>query len=166
MNTNEIWKDIPNYERLYQVSNLGNVKSLPRLIWNGKGYKKDNGKTLTPSLTKGYYHLRLSGKVFRVHQLVAITFLEHKIDGHKLVVDHINNNSSDNRLENLQIITPRENSSKKTGNFSSKYTGVSWNKKLNKWIAGIYLDGKRKHLGVFSNELDASLCYQNKLKTI
>ena len=47
----EIWKDIKGYEGLYQVSNLGRVKSLPRLMWNGKGYymSKEKRVALTSS---------------------------------------------------------------------------------------------------------------------
>ena len=156
---NEIWKDIPNYEGLYQVSNLGNVKSL-----NYNNTKKE--KLLNPSLTRGYFHLRLSGKTFRIHQLVAITFLNHERCGHKLVIDHINDNSQDNRLENLQIVTARFNVCKTQGAYTSKYKGVSLNKKLNKWVSQIRIKDKTYYLGLFNTEKEAYQVYQNKLKTI
>jgi hypothetical protein len=92
-----------------------------------------------------------------------MAFLNHKPNGHVLVVDHINNNRADNRLENLQIITQRENSSKdKKG--VSKHTGVFWNKQNTKWHAQIQINGKKKHLGYFKCETAAHLSYQRKLK--
>lgn len=161
----EIWKDIPNYEGLYQVSNLGNVKSLN---YNNSGHEL----LLKDGLdSKGYCNVRLSknkvAKTKRVHQLVAIAFLNHTPDGtNKLVVDHINNIKADNRLENLQILTNRENISKGKGCFLSNYKGVTWEKSRNKWKSRIRINGKLKHLGYFINELEASNAYQNKLKTL
>ena len=49
---------------------------------------------------------------------------------HKLVVDHINNDPLDNRLENLQLISHRYNLSKDKKGGSSKFTGVSWDKRV------------------------------------
>jgi hypothetical protein len=166
---NEIWKDVPNYEGYYKVSNLGVIKSLIRKEHN-------HNKILnTYSDRKGYLavylYIKTKRKKYRVHQLVAMAFLNHIPNGMENVVDHINNNKLDNRFENLQIITNRENSSKnaKKVNSSSKYTGVSWSKGSKKWQSGIVKDGKRKHLGFFNDELEASKVYQlaleNYLKT-
>lgn len=168
----EIWKDILGFEGLYQVSNLGRVKSLPKEWFSGKNtYKKHNGKILKPCVNKiGYYVVNLTkdkkSNVKTLHQLVAMAFLNHTPCGYKLVVDHINNNKLDNRLENLQLITHRENTSKDKKNCTSKYTGVSWCKELNKWRAGIRFKGKSMCLGYFNCELKAFLCYQNKLKQV
>jgi hypothetical protein len=104
----EIWKVIPGYEELYEVSNLGKVKSLR------------NNKLLSPSKEHGYLKtsLRKDGRQrkFAIHQLVAMTFLNHIPCGHKLVVDHINEDKSDNRVENLQVITNKENVIKSINN--------------------------------------------------
>jgi hypothetical protein len=156
----EVFKNIPDYEDLYQVSNLGRVKSLKfgkeRILKagvDGHGYLKvclnKNGKEKTK----------------KVHQLVAIAFLNHIPNGHVLVVDHINNNRADNRLENLQIISQRENTSKEQRG-SSKYTGVSWYKSRNKWMAYININGKLKNLGLFNCEEDAAYAYLLKLREI
>ncbi len=158
---NEIWKDIPNYEGLYQVSDFGRVKSFRKLkekilkpTKNGIGYMK---VILYKSDTK---------KQITVHQLVSIAFLNHAQNGNKLVIDHINDDKTDNRLENLQIVTHRFNSCKTQGKYSSKYKGVSWLKDRNKWISKIHINGKTTNLGVFNCELAASLAYQTKLKQI
>ena len=161
----EIWKEVKGYEGLYKVSNLGNIKSLPK-----KGNPK--GKILKPCLTgigRDYLGVCLfkdkKGKTRTIHQLVAEAFLNHTPNGHELVVDHINNVKTDNRLENLQLITNRENLSKDRKG-SSKHTGVSWYKKRSKWISSIQINGKLKHLGYFKNELEAAEAYQNKLKEL
>ena len=157
----EIWKDVPNYEGLYQVSNLGNVKSL-----NYSNTKKE--KLLKPTISgNGYYYVELKSKPFKVSILVAMCFLSHKPNGKMdLVVDHINNDRLDNRLENLQIITQRENSYRKQDKGTSKYKGVCWDKRSSKWLAQIQINGKGFYLGLFKCELAASLAYQNKLKTL
>ncbi len=154
----EIWKDVPNYEGMYQVSNIGRVKSIK--------FKKH--KILKHSIVgNGYYQCSLwnnsINKRFYVHTLVSIAFLGHKPNGRKLVVDHINNVKTDNRVENLQIITQRENLSKDRHNKTSKYTGVSWHKASNKWLSKIRIKGKYQILGYFNNEYKAHLSYQNEL---
>jgi hypothetical protein len=168
----EIWKDIPEYEGLYQVSNLGRVKSLPKEWTVGNGtIKRHSGKILKLHANRhGYLMVRLSKNIkprgFGVHQLVAIAFLNHKPCGLKLVIDHVNDNPSDNRVENLQIVTQRYNSHKTQGKYSSQYKGVSWSKKYKKWQSLILMNGKRKHLGYFTDEYEAHLAYQNALKQI
>lgn len=156
----EIWKTIKDFED-YQISNLGNVKSFK--------YKEE--RILKKGInTTGYYFVILSNKKGlknkTIHKLVAENFLNHTSCGYELVVNHINFNKLDNRLNNLEVVTQRENSNKKHIKSKSKYVGVYWNKKLNKWTSSIYLKPKNVHLGVFENEYDAHLSYQNKLKEI
>jgi len=173
MNT-EIFKDITGYEGLYQVSNLGNVKSLLREMDNGirKFISKEKIlKSLKDS--RGYNQVSLykegKSKRYLVHAIVAQAFLQHLPNGtHTIVVDHINNIKTDNRVSNLQLITQRENIeksylSKKT---SSKYTGVFWHKIANKWVAQIRIEGKKKYLGCFADEYKAHLAYQNALNEL
>ena len=101
----EIWKDIAGYEGLYQVSNLGNVKSL-------NYHRSGNQKVLSPANgPSGYFTVRLTkdgkGASKFVHKLVAIAFLENQ-DG-KLCVNHKDGNKHNNRLENLEWATHQEN---------------------------------------------------------
>lgn len=157
----EIWKDIPNYEGIYQVSNLGRVKSFCK--------KKETIKTNYID-TNGYYVVSIceNNKCTprTIHQLVAMAFLNHTPCRYELVVDHINNNPLDNRVENLQIVSNRYNTSKDKKNKTSNYTGVYWDKSRNKWKASITIGRKVKHLGRYSDENEAYLVYQNKLKEI
>ncbi|MEC4049772.1 HNH endonuclease [Flavobacterium sp. SUN046] len=102
-----------------------------------------------------------------VHILVAENFLNHNPKNTNLmVVDHINNIKTDNRLINLQIISHRENTSKDRKNKSSKYVGVCFKKDKNLWQSAIRINGKIKHLGYSKNEKEASFFYQNALKEI
>ena len=156
----EIWKEVKGFED-YKVSNLGRVMSL----------KCNRIKILKQSInTHGYLRLCLcrEGKPFtrKVHKLVAIAFLNHNPCGHTLVVDHINHDRQDNNVENLRITTQRGNCSNRKVKGSSKYVGVSWIKGRNKWQSNIMINGKENHLGYFTNELEASNAYQEKLKEV
>ncbi len=72
-------------------------------------------------------------------------------------IDHINNDLLDNRIENLRECSRSQNLMNR-GKFkgcTSKYKGVYFRKDIGKWQAAIRINGKTKHLGVFSNELEA-----------
>jgi len=159
----EEYRAVKGYEGLYEVSNFGNIKSLKRK-------RVLNDKILNPPINqKGYrlVNLNKNGLKYKieVHQLIAIAFLNHIPNGFKIVVDHIDNNKLNNRLDNLQLITNRENCSKDK-NGTSKYTGVHWNKQCKKWHCSILINGKSKYLGLYTNEIQASNAYQHELKRI
>lgn len=148
----KIWKDIPGYKNLYQINSIGEIKSLRK--------EKILGKFLNK---KGYYmaFLYKDGirKSISYHQLMAITFLNHETCGMRLVVNHKNGIRTDNSINNLEIVTNRINCMNRNICKSSKYTGVSLDKKSNKWRAGIRINGKRIELGRFTNELEARDAY-------
>jgi hypothetical protein len=108
----EIWKDIKGYEGLYQVSNLGKVKSLNRYITN-KNNKQQyyNGKMLSGNIRHGYLKLTLSKdniqKTIPIHILVAKTFIPNPEN--KPEVNHIDGNKSNNCVNNLEWCTRSEN---------------------------------------------------------
>ena len=168
----EIWKDIEGYEGLQQVSNLGRVKSLPKECVIGNGaIRRYNGAILKGGITSaGYLSASLccngKQKTFLVHQLVAVAFLGHNPSGHELVVDHIDDDKLNNRVDNLQIVTHRFNTYKTQGEYSSKYKGVYYDKASNKWRSRIKINSKQKHLGYFKCELAAHKAYQKALKDL
>lgn len=112
MITMEIWKDIPDYESLYQVSNLGNVKSKTRKTKFGRGWKIYNEQLLKPQEDKdGYLRVSLSKentkKRFFIHRLVMIAFTVN--ERNLPVVNHIDGNKQNNKLTNLEWVTNSEN---------------------------------------------------------
>lgn len=158
---NEIWKSIEEFEGKYEVSDLGNVRSL--------NYNNTTGKirNLKPSISNsGYLRVQLSkGKKSHpnsIHILVVRAFLNHISNGHEKVVNHINKNKKDNRLINLEIVSQRENTSTRE-NCTSSYVGVSLTRN-NTWLSSIYIKDKQVHLGKFKTEIEASLQYQKALK--
>jgi hypothetical protein len=158
----EIWKNVVNYEGLYQVSNLGRVRSLHF------GKEKLLKNSLSPI---GYYRVSLNknGKTYtrNIHLLVAECFLNHKTDGTvRLVVDHINKIKTDNYITNLRVITNRENCSNRIKEYTSKYTGVCFWKKRKVWKATIQINKKMINIGCYKTEIEAHLAYQYKLKQI
>jgi len=164
----EKFRDIKGYEEMYQISNFGNIKSLPRVASDGRNIK---GRILKQSYcTSGYLQVNLyknkKPKRYLVHQLVAIAFLNHKPNGHKLVVNHIDFNKINNRFNNLEIVTARENTNLKHIKSTSKYVGVYWCKLAKKWRSRITIKGKLKHLGFYINEYNAHLAYQSALKQL
>lgn len=118
---NETWKDIKGYEGLYQVSNLGRVKSLSRMVEHRGRLISVSEKILKQSKNhQGYHRAILSKngntKTVTVHKEVARSFLNHETEGWHKVVDHIDADKSNNCLSNLQIISQKENVQKHYSN--------------------------------------------------
>jgi len=158
----EIWKDIEEYNGDYQISNFGRVKSFK--------YDKINGILLNPRLNK-YLQVSLcnkKGKDYTIHTLVWDHFADKPRDGRKIQVDHKDENKLNNRIDNLQLLTPRENTTKRSlsSKKTSKYTGVHWHKLHKKWIVNIRYNGKKNYIGSFNNEIDAANAYKKALESI
>lgn len=109
----EIWKDIKGFEGYYQVSNMGNVRSLDRTVRHKNHSSRFiKGKILKPGTeTCGYSFVCLTKntkRVYaRVHRLVADAFIENKQKKHE--VNHIDGNKQNNQVSNLEYATHSEN---------------------------------------------------------
>lgn len=107
----EIWKDIKGYEGLYQISNLGRVKSLARKKQGFKSHYFTKERILKNSKIGLYEGVRLydgkTSKPVTIHRLLAIHFIP-KVKG-KNCVNHIDGNKLNNKLENLEWCTRAEN---------------------------------------------------------
>lgn len=110
--TNEIWKDIPEYENLYQISSLGRVKSIQRKEKYKNFYRTRKEKILKPAKDRfGYLKVCLwkKGKMknIKIHRLVAQAFLQNPDNLPQ--VNHRNEDKTDNRLENLEFCNSKYN---------------------------------------------------------
>ncbi len=170
----EEWIDIPEYVGRYQISSLGNVKSLKRQVKTNRGLRTVKERILKVYFDGGgYSKVALSKdsktKSFYVHVLVAVAFLGHVPCGFEIVVDHIDENPHNNNLSNLQLLTTRENiskSAKRKSKKTSKYVGVSFKPSKQKWEANIRFKNKNFYLGIFDTEKEASYCYKKAVEGI
>lgn len=112
----EIWKDIPRYDGLYQASTHGRIKSLDRKDCRGNRIKGTIMKSRL--INSGYYMIHLRDKNGKrkgelVHRLIAETFIDNP-NNYKQV-NHIDENKKNNYVENLQWVTPKQNTNYGTG---------------------------------------------------
>lgn len=123
----EIWKPIPDYEGLYEASNMGRIRSLPHITVSSNGKRVQvKGQIMKPCLQhSGYYHvvLRKNGKktTLLVHRLILISFVGFK-PGYD--TNHKDENKSNNRLDNLEWVTRKCNC-----NYGTRNMRVSESKK-------------------------------------
>lgn len=163
----EIWKDIPGYEGYYQASSLGRIKSL----YQGKN------TILKYSDVRGYKKLTLikdtSKQYFRVHRLIGLTFIDNPLN--KEHINHINGIRDDNRIENLEWCTPKENAIHRRDVLGYRHTQESKNKisiaqlkpiqcsvTLKIWYGN---ESCAKDLGIKTKSLNNMLNGYNKNKT-
>jgi hypothetical protein len=111
----EVWVDVPNFEKKYQVSNLGRAKSLSRKIWNGKNFflskekilKQKEGQTGYLSVKFHLDHKTSKYREFSLHSLVLDSFVKKRTEG--MVIDHIDCDKKNNKLSNLEYCSHKEN---------------------------------------------------------
>lgn len=154
----EKWEPYP-LDNDYEISTIGNVRSF-------KGGRSTPRK-MSPGIDNtGYYRvvMTIDGKVKykRVHRILAETFIGDIKEG--LIVDHIDRNKLNNRLDNIRIISPEASSCNTRGAYSasSKYKGVYFKKRDNKWVAEIMLNRKHIVIGIFDNEIEAAKAYDKE----
>lgn len=153
----ETWKTIKDYEGLYEVSNTGQVRS----ILTGKLLKGAyNSKTAyTKYKFVQLYKKNEKRKNAYVHLLVYDHFIGKDRTGY--TVDHIDNDRSNNNVDNLQLITHRLNCVK-----DRKSPGVYYHKKKQAWMARISINGKTKHLGMSKDKEKALEMYKKAFDSI
>lgn len=172
----EVWADIPGYEGLYQVSTYGRVRSLDHYGYFGARTVLYKGKIVKPAVgTDGYYHVYLQNgkgnrKPISIHRIVAQVFLSNPYG--KREVNHKDENKLNNRVENLEWLTSKENA-----NYGTRNTRAINTKKergLLKKVSMLDLDGN--FLRDFDSTADAARwvggkhsnicsCCNNKAKT-
>lgn len=142
----------------YQIDTKGNVYGV-------------DGRILKPGKNdKGYYNVNLcrngKPKTKKVHRLVAQMFLPDFNE--KLQVDHINHIRTDNRIENLRMVTNQQNQMNriKQVNNTSGYKGITFDKKRRKWHAQIKHNQKCIHIGYFNDIEEAREAYNKKAREL
>lgn len=166
-NNIEIWKDIDGFPS-YQVSSFGKIKSLKKWRCNDDKIMK------LSSDGRGYLQICLMKNkkqhTIKIHKLVAISFLNHKQNGMKDVINHIDGNKSNNHVWNLEITNQRKNMNEyfkiNSHKYSSKYEGVHFNKLDSKWETQIKIGNKKIVSKRFTSEIEAALYYQHKIKEL
>lgn len=125
----------------------------------GYTYDRDTGKIY------GIYGKEITRKNDKGYILIHTTVIEGQLRGHHFAwymtygnvdfieLDHMNRITSDNRIDNLRIVTHQQNK------FNSNAKGYTWNKGSNKWRSQIKLNGKTIHLGYFNTEEEAHQSY-------
>lgn len=102
----EVWKDIKDYEGLYQVSNMGRVKSLERTVRNGRGYYKTVSEKIKKGKDNGHGYLQVSlckdgrKKWYRINRLVAQAFLPNP--NNLPIINHKDEDKYNNHMDNLE----------------------------------------------------------------
>ncbi|MBP9793784.1 MAG: hypothetical protein KBC56_07285 [Flavobacterium sp.] len=150
----EEWISVKDYEGHYEISTLGRIKSLDRWRKNFSGKQHIPERILVQNFnTDGYLKVKLSKNGIKpnlkVHQQMAINFLNHTLNGgYAMLVDHKNNIKTDNTLFNLQILNNRQNVSKDMVNKSGTL-GIYPSNKGKKFTATIYFNGKSYNLGSY-----------------
>lgn len=178
----EIWRDVKGWKGYYQVSSFGRVKSLPRYFsykWRNRtgvvilkhAYRKPTIKKQSLAgrhPTNIYYAVSLSSlkiglKQAKVHQEVAKLFIPNP---NKLPQVNHKKGALNNLYFNMEWVSARENCTHRfiNKNTSSKYRGVTWNKKDNSWRAQIVVDGVKIMLGSFHTDEMANKVYRDALK--
>ena len=106
--------------------------------------------------TDGYHQIKIDGKNFRIHRILYEKYHNIKIPDN-LVIDHINRIKTDNRIENLRIVSRNQNGqniNQRIDN-TSGYKNICWFKYNKKWCVQIRVNGKKIHYGCFENIQDA-----------
>lgn len=173
----EIWKDIVGYEGLYQVSSLGRIKSKDRKVYQKNRWNDDiikfvyKGKIINTK-TKGnnYVQVHLTKnkkqKRYLVHRLVAEAFIPNTQG--KSQVNHINCIKYDNRVENLEWNTPRENTQHAIRNNRKKQNTIKINqydlngKFIKQWESMTEVE---KKLNIKRAATNICACCKNKRKS-
>ena len=114
--------------------------------------------------SEGYCLVGFKGKTVLYHRVVYCLHHKQDIDV-KLTIDHINGNKVDNRIENLRLVSKRENSQNKSNHREGKLVGTTWNTQASKWQSQIRPCGSSSmiHLGLFSTQ---QIAHEHYMKAV
>ena len=151
----EIWRSIDGYGN-YEVSTRGRVRNAT------------TGRTVKQRLIARYQSLSLYKDqcytIFKVHRLVAQELIPNLKENP--VVDHIDCQKENNHVSNLRWATWAQNAQNRSNSSSvnKNFKGISLNRRNNKWMSRIRINGKLKHLGYFDDVIEAAKAYDRAAK--
>lgn len=155
-----------NYERLLELSNYDvDTGKLYNKVW--RCGRAPIGKEIGHLNSTGHLTAVLDGRNYKVHRLV---WLYHYKEWPKYDLDHIDGNKTNNKITNLREckdgIVNQHNITKKREDNKSGYTGVSFDKSTQKWVAQVGYKGDRLHLGLYDSPEKAHLAYLKKKRQL
>lgn len=135
-----------------------------KLLWKERTSKRKNkGKVAGNKMPnpQGYYTLQYQGSRYSIHRMIYRYHHGYVPD----LLDHINRDKTDNRIENLRESSKIDNAlnSKVYSSNSSGYVGVSYNKRAKKWVSYYYENKVRKHVGTFASAEEAYTARQQEI---
>ena len=167
----EEWKDVIGYEKYYQISNIGRLRSKNMIVHYKNVQYNKKGRIIKSAISKnGYYSASLKGKTYLIHRIVALAFINN-VDGYKYV-NHKNEIKIDNRVENLEWCTMEYNNRYgtkidriRTKQLNNKYTSKKVIQLKNGNIVNTFLSTRdAARVGKF-NSSHVSECCNGKRKT-
>lgn len=129
------------------------------VVWKNipKNNKKAKiGKEIGSLDTKGYRRVLILGIEVKCHRI--IWYLHYNYWPNDFI-DHINGNPLDNTIENLRVVSTRQNSNNLKRHRQGYLVGAHYRKDTQKWRARIHINGKQLTIGTYKNELDAHNAY-------
>ncbi len=150
----EEWRKIEGFPN-YSVSTFGNARN------DKKGTALKPTTKMNGNIQIGLYRAGQGAqpKILKLSRLIATAFIDNPNE--KDLVDHIDRNKLNNNVSNLRWCTSQENNRNRTKSTytSSQYKGVCWVQSSSNWKAGIKIDSKSIHIGMFKEEEDAARAY-------
>lgn len=163
LNPTEVWKDVVDFEGLYEVSSLGRIRNTKTGAIKAQCLQS-NKRYIQVQLWKNNQHY---GEL--VHRIVARAFIPNPLN--KPQVNHLDKNDQNNRADNLEWVTCSENHKHAFANgrkgsksrlgeknsYISQYRYVYWDKRRKCWVASIKIEGKTHNIGRFQDEFAAAM---------
>lgn len=151
--------DVEELKKVFRLKDgkLERLRSYPSIKWVVVENNGNNGR--------GYCQVKFNNSTVYYHTIVWILTTGEDIPK-GIQIDHINGNKTDNRFENLRLVTNRENNQNMKVHRKGKLVGCSFHKRAGKYRAHIKIDNKRVHLGLYTTEEEAHNIYVSACKHI
>ena len=152
--------DVEELKKTFRIRN-GNLERIDYRYKNGKWTVFNNKK----NHNEGYCTVKFNGTDILYHVIIWILSTGKDIP-HGMEIDHINGNKIDNRIENLRLVTRRQNQQNRKTHRAGRLVGAIYRKGYNDWRSQIVIDKNKIHLGCYKTEQEAHKAYTIACKHI